>query len=193
MLPGGPRTLAGGRPRTALVGRLVLIALLVATCAGCRRTSGGPAADAGVGTVVRVVDGDTVDVRVGGRTERVRLIGVDTPESVAHDRPVQCFGTEASAATAALLPAGTEVRLERDEVVRDRYDRLLAYVWRVEDDLLVNLALVEGGFADAVTFGDNEAVFDVLAAAEATARADGVGLWSACGGPDVDVGPPPGP
>ena len=65
-------------------------------------------------------------------------------------------------------------------------------MFRVDDDLLVNLALVEGGFADAVTFGDNEALYGQLSAAEAEARAGGVGLWSVCGGADVDIGPPPG-
>jgi micrococcal nuclease len=187
MRRGGPRRTIVGRPTIAV---LAAAAVLLAGCRGDR--AGGPAADAGHGTVVHVVDGDTVDVRLGGTTERIRLIGVDTPESVAHDRPVQCFGAEASAATEALLPQGTEVRVERDEVTRDRYGRLLAYVWRTDDDLLVNLALVEGGFADAVTFGDNEAVHQLLVAAEARARSDGVGLWSACGGPDVDIGPPSG-
>ena len=187
MRRGGPRRTTVGRTTIAV---LATAAALVGGCRGDR--PGGPSADAGSGTVVRVVDGDTVDVRLGGTTERIRLIGVDTPESLARDRPVQCFGAEASAATEALLPQGTEVRLERDEVTRDRYGRLLAYVWRTDDDLLVNLALVEGGFADAVTFGDNEAVHQVLAAAEARARSDGVGLWSACGGPDVDIEPPSG-
>lgn len=145
----------------------------------------------GRGVVVEVIDGDTIDVSVAGRRERVRLIGVDTPESVDPDRPVQCFGPEASAYTERLLPPGTEVRLERDEVSRDRYGRLLAYVWRVEDDLLVNLELVATGHADAVTFGDNEALLSRLSAAEAAARSGGVGLWSACGGPDVEAGTEP--
>ena len=195
-----------GDPRAALVGRpsiplrravaLVLGSLLVpgalAGCRGALEPAGGPSADAGTGEVVQVIDGDTVDIRIGDVTERVRLIGVDTPETVAEDRPVQCFGAEASARTKELLPAGTGVRVERDEITRDRYGRLLSYVWRTEDDVLVNLALIEGGFADAVTFGDNEALYQVFAAAEATARADGVGLWSACGGPDVDLDVPPG-
>ncbi|MDZ7675866.1 MAG: thermonuclease family protein [Acidimicrobiales bacterium] len=171
----------------------VVAAVLVVLGSGALDRRGGPRADAGEGTVVEVIDGDTVDIDVGGRDERVRLIGVDTPETVARDRPVQCFGAEASAHTAALLPPGTPVRLERDEVVRDRYDRLLAYVYRRDDGLLVNLALIEGGFADAVSYGDNEALHDTFVAAEATARSDGVGLWSACGGPDVDIGPPPEP
>ena len=128
-----------------------------------------------------------MDVRVNGVEERVRLIGVDTPESVARDRPDQCYGAEAAAFTKSLLPVGTEVRLARDEVARDQFGRLLAYVYRSRDDLLVNLELIEEGYADAVTFGDNEALYDTFVAAEATARADGLGLWSACGGPDVDL------
>lgn len=176
------------------VGRALLLATLLGTAA-CRDTltaPGGPSADAGIGVVTQVIDGDTIDVRIGSTTERVRFIGVDTPETVAPERPVQCFGPEAAQYTASLLPDGTRVRLERDEVTRDRYGRLLAYVYRVDDELLVNLALVEGGFADAVTFGDNEALYSLLSSAEATARSDGVGLWSACGGPDVDIDPPPG-
>jgi micrococcal nuclease len=192
MARGGPRTSLLGRPDARPLRGLAVLALLLVTggCRGVLTAPGGPAADAGTGTVVQVIDGDTVDIRLGGTTERVRLIGVDTPETVARDRPVQCFGAEASARTKALLPAGTEVRIERDEVTRDQYGRLLAYVWRTDDDVLVNLALVEGGFADAVTFGDNEALYAAFAAAEAKARADGTGLWSACGGPDVDIAPP---
>ena len=76
-----------------------------------------------------------------GRDERVRLIGIDTPETVDPRKPVQCFGKEASDHTKALLPAGTAVRLERDAEARDRYDRLLAYVYRASDGLFVNLEL----------------------------------------------------
>lgn len=177
-----------GRPRAAALGAAtVAIAVFLVVASGAVDPAGGPGTDAGAGTVVHVVDGDTIDVDLDGTEERVRLIGVDTPESVARDRPVQCYGPEASARTSGLLPPGTAVRLERDEVARDRYGRLLAYVFRVDDDLLVNLDLVEGGFADAVTYGDNEALYDTFVAAEATARSDGVGFWSACGGGDVDL------
>ena len=193
MTPGGPRTSSGGRHPARPGSVVVLIALAVLLVGtSCRGASGGPTSDAGMGTVVGAIDGDTVDIRIAGATERVRLIGVDTPETVAHDRPVQCFGPEASARTKELLPEGTEVRIERDDITRDRFGRLLAYIWRVEDDVLVNLALIEGGFADAVTFGDNEALYELFAAAEATARAEGAGLWSACGGPDVALDPGPG-
>jgi len=148
--------------------------------------------------VVRCVDGDTIYVAIPrppeglGTRERLRLIGVDTPESVARDRPVQCYGTEASAYLASLVPEGSAVRLERDAVARDQYGRLLAYVYRADDDLLVNLALIEQGYADAVTYGDNEALYPRLVAAEAEARDGGRGLWGVCGGPDVDIAPPPG-
>jgi len=168
--------------------RLALLAaatLVAAACASPQPTGRPAGPDRGV--VTHLVDGDTLDVRVGARTERIRLIGVDTPESVAPNRPVQCYGAEASTYLATLVPEGTEVRLERDAVARDQYDRLLAYVYRVEDDLLVNLAMVEQGFADAVTYGDNEALYATLAAAEAEARAAGRGLWGVCGGPDVDL------
>ncbi|MDE0804695.1 MAG: thermonuclease family protein [Acidimicrobiales bacterium] len=177
-----------------VIAATVAIVVVFTAWSGALDTESGPSpsADAGQGVVVRVIDGDTVDVDLDGQRERVRLIGVDTPESVAPERPVQCYGVEASDHTRSLLPVGTVVRLERDEVGRDQYDRLLAYVYRVDDDLLVNLDLIEGGFADAVTYGDNEALYDTFVAAESTARADGAGLWSACGGPDVDIAPPPG-
>ncbi len=175
------------RPATLV---LAAASVLAAACASPAPGSGPPAD--GDGVVTHVVDGDTLDVRVGGTEERVRLIGVDTPESVAPNRPVQCYGAEASAYLASLVPEGTAVRLARDAVARDQFGRLLAYVYRAEDDLLVNLALVEQGYADAVTYGDNEALYPRLVAAEAEARDGGRGLWGVCGGPDVDIGPPPG-
>jgi micrococcal nuclease len=91
--------------------------------------------------VVRVVDGDTIVVSLAGREERVRYIGVDTPETVKPGAPVECFGKKASARNKALLPPGTEVRLDRDAEERDRYGRLLAYVYRARDGLFVNASL----------------------------------------------------
>lgn len=146
----------------------------------------------GHATVVRIVDGDTLVVDIDGAEEHVRLIGIDTPESVAHDRPVECFGAEASDHLAELMPPGTAVRLERDIEPRDRYDRLLAYVHRVDGDLFVNHAQIAGGFAEASEFPPNTARAPGLAQAERDARAAGTGLWAACGGADVPIGPPPG-
>ena len=147
---------------------------------------------AGVGVVVHPVDGDTVDVRLGQVEERVRLIGIDTPESVAQDRPVECFGPEAKTRLAELLPEGTEVRLERDVEARDRFDRLLAYVYRIEDDALVNLVLVQEGYAESRRYEPNVARQADLDRAEDAARAAGRGLWPVCGGTDLAVAPPPG-
>jgi micrococcal nuclease len=134
-------------------------------------------------TVVKVVDGDTIEVRGGGHTEKVRLLGIDTPETKDPRKPVQCFGKEASRHTADLLPVGTTVRLVRDVEERDRYDRLLAYVYRADDGLFVNLDLAQGGYADLLTYPPNVAHTAELQAAVSEARREQRGLWQACGGP----------
>lgn len=120
------------------------------------------------------------------------MIGIDTPESVSRDVPVECFGPEAKARMAELLPEGTQVRLERDVEARDRYGRLLAYVFRAEDDLFINLSLVQDGFAEAKRFEPNVARQAELDAAEVAARAEGRGLWPACGGTDTPLATAPG-
>ncbi len=139
-------------------------------------------------TVERVVDGDTIDVLIGSRRETVRLIGIDTPESVAPNRPVQCFGKEASQHLEALLPAGTEITLVRDVEDRDVYQRLLGYVVRSHDGLFVNLELVAAGFAAVLNYPPNDHYASVLARAEADAVAADRGLWGHCGGADVPLG-----
>ena len=137
--------------------------------------------------VERVVDGDTLVAKIADRSEAVRLIGIDTPESVAPTRPVQCYGKEASLYLEALLPAGTEITLVRDAEARDIYDRLLGYVVRSRDGLFVNLELVATGHAAVLNYPPNDHYADALARAEAEAVAAGYGLWSACGGPDVPL------
>jgi micrococcal nuclease len=170
----------------------VVLALVVASiAAGCRDGSTAAPLPPGSATVVHPVDGDTVVVRIGGAEESVRLIGIDTPESVAQDRPVECFGPEAKARTAELLPKGTEVLLERDVEARDKFDRLLAYVIRADDGELVNLTLVEEGYAESFPYAPNLAHQGDFDRAEQVARADRLGLWSACGGTDVPIEQPP--
>jgi micrococcal nuclease len=164
----------------------VVALVLISSCASVRS---GPPGPPGAATVVHPVDGDTVVVRIDGAEESVRLIGIDTPESVARDRPVECFGPEAKARTAELLPSGTAVRLERDVEARDQYDRLLAYVVRADDGVLVNLTLVEEGYAESSPFPPNVAHQADFDRAEAEARHDERGLWPACGGTDVPIGP----
>ncbi|MBI2710634.1 MAG: thermonuclease family protein [Actinobacteria bacterium] len=174
---------------------LIALAVLVAVVAGRplvqrARDRSAPLSGPGAGIVVRVVDGDTVDVRLARGQERVRLLGVDTPETVKPGTPVQCWGPEASRHTKALLPAGTRVRLVRDAEVRDRYGRLLAYVWRSRDDRFVNADLVAGGWARVLSIEPNTAYASAFAAAAAKARAEGRGLWGAC--PAVERAPPAG-
>jgi micrococcal nuclease len=179
--------------------RLSALALIVATLvvaasggacgssrsAGSAQSAAGPGAGAGDATIVRVVDGDTLKVRIGGRTDRVRLLGIDTPESVKPNTPVECFAKEASAHTASLLPPGTAVRLVRDVEVRDDYKRLLAYVYRSSDGLFVNLALARDGYATTLTHPPNVAHADELVRAVQQARDARRGLWGRCAGPHV--------
>lgn len=165
-------------PAHLLVVPFVVVVVLLASCGSEGESSTAP--EPGVGEVVRVVDGDTIDVRLAAGEERVRLIGINTPETVDPRSPVDCFGPEASAATKALLPAGTRVRLVRDAEARDRYDRLLAYVYDADDGTFVNLVLAEQGFADVATFPPNVAHTEELVAAVAAARDAGRGLWGAC-------------
>ncbi len=136
------------------------------------------------GTVRRVVDGDTLVVDLDGEDERVRLVGIDTPESVKPNSPVECFGKEAAAHTTQLLPKGTRVRVELDAEPRDRYGRLLGYVHRADDGLFVNLALARDGYANQLTIPPNVAYEPAFRAAVREARAAGAGLWSACRGND---------
>lgn len=175
-----------GGPRAGRLAGLCLLALLVGVAsvvvAVVERGRRGPAAPEvpGTATIVRVVDGDTVVVELAGTEEHVRLLGIDTPESVDPRSPVECFGKEAAAHTASLVPPGTKVRLVRDVEARDRYARLLAYVYRADDALFVNLALVAEGFAAPLAYPPNVAHAEELSAAAARARADRRGLWSAC-------------
>jgi len=137
--------------------------------------------------VDHIVDGDTIDVVIDGSEERVRLTGIDTPE-VAHPAsgsrpatPGECFGDEATAFTAGLLPIGTPVRLERDVVGRDDYGRLLAYVYRADDGIFVNYELIRQGYAQPLSIPPNDTFAELMVGAAREAESDDVGLWSACG------------
>ena len=158
---------------------VVFAAALAALLAG--HGHGGPAASSTTmrARVLRVVDGDTIKVRLeGGRTERVRYIGVDTPESVKPGTPVQCFAKAASAENERLV-AGRRVRLVYDAERRDRYGRLLAYVY-LPDGRMFNLLLAQRGYARPLTIPPNVEFADRFVAAARRAREAGRGLWSAC-------------
>ena len=138
----------------------------------------GPGGHA-TGVVTRVVDGDTVAVRIDGADQRVRYIGVDTPETVKPATPVQCFGKAASAYNHRLMD-GQSVRLRFDAERHDRYGRLLAYVYRARDGLFVNAALVRGGYATTLTIPPNTTHATQFAALERRARELRRGLWRQC-------------
>ena len=137
---------------------------------------------AGIGVVRSIIDGDTIDITIDGTDERIRLLGIDTPETKIPDVPVECFGPEAAARTSELLPVGTQVRLERDIVGRDDYGRMLAYVHRLDDDLFVNETLVREGFARLLFIRPNFAYRGQMVDAATAAEREGLGLWGACGG-----------
>jgi micrococcal nuclease len=124
--------------------------------------------------VLHVDDGDTIDVRIDGHIERIRYIGIDAPE-VAHDGVGAAPGGEAAAQLNRILVAGRRVRLELDRETRDRYGRLLAYVWI--DDTMVNLEMIRRGYARALTIKPNVRYARRIARAEAIARDARLGLW----------------
>jgi len=143
------------------------------------RDNGGSGGGSENATVIRVVDGDTVVVSLAGRSERVRFIGVDTPESVKPGTPVQCYAKAASAETEHLLD-GRRVSLRYDAERRDRYGRLLAYVYRRDDGMFVNAELVQRGYARTLTIPPNVAHADLFARLAGDARRRGRGLWRTC-------------
>jgi micrococcal nuclease len=170
--------------------RLALVFLLLAACGGAPRAATPQRTAApGIAVVSKEVDGDTVHVEINGADDRVRFIGIDTPETHGRGGLVECFGKEAAAHTAALIPVGTQVRLVRDAEARDRYGRLLAYVYRAKDGLFVNLALARDGYADVLTYPPNVAHAQEFVAAVADARDHNRGLWSKCGSADVPLDP----
>jgi micrococcal nuclease len=150
----------------------------------------GPAS--AMARVIRVVDGDTIEARIGERSDDVRLIGVDTPETVKPDTPVQCFGERASHFTKRHL-TGRRVRLVFGVERRDVYGRLLAYVYLADStsyvpkhvksrqrERLFNATLVRRGLARSLTIPPNDRFAPRLRRLELTAARAGRGLWGAC-------------
>jgi len=127
-----------------------------------------------VATVLRVIDGDTVELENG---ERVRYLGIDAPETIHPEKPVQCYGPEASERNKELVQ-GKAVGLLRDGTDRDAYGRLLRYVF--VDGAFVNGDLVWGGYAYARSYGDDPSLYQTLVQLERAAREERRGLWLAC-------------
>lgn len=130
-----------------------------------------------VAYVIRAVDGDTIEVDLDGQVEDVRYIGVDTPETVKPDTPVQCFGPQASHFNHRLVEH-RRVRLVFGVERRDVYGRLLAYVYL--DGHLVNAELIRRGLARTLTIPPNDRFAGRLKRLEMAAARAGRGLWGAC-------------
>jgi micrococcal nuclease len=155
------------------VRRALLLALVLALVLGSVTS-----ATALEGRVVRVVDGDTIHVKVGERLEKVRYIGVNTPE-VHHPRKGEEPGGREALALNRSLVNGRTVRLETDTRTRDRYGRVLAYVW--VGDVMVNAELVRRGYAQVMTVPPNVRYQARFLKLQREARDAGRGLWA--GGP----------
>lgn len=195
------------RAHVSISAILLAAVALSAIAVGCDRTATSPAPPDGSGpdpssvqsavlpaldlapegpvqraAVVRIVDGDTIIVDRGLGNERVRYIGIDTPESVIPDRTPEPFGPEATSANEALL-AGGVVFLERDVSETDRFGRLLRYVW-VRDGAdpsrwtMVNRALVAAGWATVTTFPPDVRHADLFVAVQRAARDASLGIWA---------------
>ena len=143
----------------------ILLVPLLAFCKGLPHT----------GRVIWVDDGDTFVLANG---ERVRLVGINCPEKAHGRRPGECFGIEATRFAIRLLKNKT-VMLEYDKVKRDRYHRLLAYVFLPSGDM-VNLILVRKGFAHVMTIPPNTKYRPQLLRAQRLALDENVGLWAHC-------------
>ena len=150
------------RPRVLAAVLLLFVTATVASAASLE------------GTVVRIVDGDTIHVRIGDRIEKVRYIGVNTPEVHHPTRGEEPGGREAASQNRALV-AQQRVRLELDVRERDRYGRLLAYVW--VGDLMINAELVRLGYAQVMTVPPNVRYQDLFLKLQRDAREAGRGLW----------------
>ena len=170
-------------PRAPSLGALLLLivgVVLLLTSGESDSPAGGEKGKGGgrqAAVVTRVVDGDTVEVQLGGVEEDVRYIGVDTPESVAPGQPVECFGKDASEFNRNLVE-GERVRLDYGAERRDQYGRLLAYVYLGDD--FVNAELVRRGYARTLTIAPNDDFEGLFARLQQRAANAGRGLWAAC-------------
>jgi micrococcal nuclease len=183
-----PAASEGGRPSSSPVPLVTTLAPTRPTVTTSSAPARGVAAH-----VTRVVDGDTLKARVAGRTETVRVIGLDTPESVKSGTPVECFALRASAEAERLLPVGAAIRLESDptQAKRDRYGRLLAHVWLADGTLFAE-QMIRGGFGIHYVYGGVPSIYArQLAAAQDEARTAQRGLWSptTCAGNDHTPAP----
>jgi micrococcal nuclease len=156
---------------------VAIVALAAVVLYGCGSGGGEELGQSVSARVLRVVDGDTIEVSIAGDEEDVRYIGIDTPETVKPGTPVECYGHRASAANQRLVE-GRAVRLVFDRERRDVYGRLLAYVYAGKR--FVNAALVRDGYARTLTIAPNTAHAGLFARLTKRAGLAGRGLWGVC-------------
>jgi micrococcal nuclease len=182
---GGPRPAVGGLARVRPPRPAPAPACLGERGGGVVSPGGGAERGCAGATamVVRVVDGDTVILRMNGQRWRVRLIGVDAPETwLRHD----CFGADATRALRRLLPPGSPVRAAPDVEARDRYGRLLLYLW-TPDGAFVNATMVRAGFARTMLIPPNVGQATNLREAQRTAQQAHTGIWRTCASPSSSL------
>ncbi|MCY7751677.1 thermonuclease family protein [Bacillus inaquosorum] len=165
-----------------LMQALAVLGILLSGCQGVSSSPSGTTektvdlSDKIEVTVIRVIDGDTFIADVNGTEERIRLILVDTPETVHPTKEVQPYGKEASAFTKKQLE-NQSVYLEYDQEKRDKYDRLLAYVF-LKDGTSFNKILLEKGYARLAVFPPNIKYEDEYKQAEEAAKNEKIGIWN---------------
>jgi len=137
------------------IGKIIAVLLVGGVSTSVAVATVADTSEADRGVVEHVVDGDTLDVAIGAGVQRVRLLNVDTPETVDTEQPVQCLGPEATEFLKGLLPPGSAVTLEYDDERTDRFDRTLAAVF-TSDGTLVNAEIARQGLAEAVVIGGND-------------------------------------
>ena len=169
------------RRQFSLAGLVFTILIVVATQSGWLNTAVKKAelSQPGLYSISRFVDGDTIAVDMNGHEETVRFIGIDTPETHKPNTPVQCYGPDAAAYTKSLI-GSSKVRLQADslDTNRDRYGRLLRYVY-LPDGTLLQDRIVSDGYGFAYTQFPFEKKLQLIND-ELQAKAAGKGLWSAC-------------
>ncbi|MFJ6001703.1 thermonuclease family protein [Arthrobacter sp. NPDC092385] len=164
----------------AIILTATVLASTLTACTGSD-ASGGTPSDYQAGTVVRVIDGDTLVINFDDEDQTVRLLNVDTPETKHPDKPVECLGLEATEKLESLTPPGTKVALDFDVERTDKYDRVLAAVF-IEDQTLVNAELARIGLGVPILIEPNRKYYDEVQAAYNEATAQGVGLLDPAAG-----------
>ncbi len=136
--------------------------------------------------VIKVIDGDTVTIKMREKNETLRLIGIDTPETNDARAGVECFGAEATAYLKKIIGKRVAVETDSSQGERDKYKRLLVYLF-AENGVHLNQKMIEDGYAYEYTYDDDYKYQDTFKAAEAAAREGGKGLWApdACPKPTV--------